>query len=76
MKVGDLVIRKINVQSRTGLHKVAMKQREKLGVGIILSKQMGWGCLCHGLPSITVFYAKIGKTYDIAESLMEVISAS
>ena len=71
MKVGDLVIRKINMLSRSGMHKVAMAQREKLGPGIVLSTQ--WS----GSPShfcLTVFYAKIGKTYDIAAALMEVIS--
>ena len=74
MKVGDLVIRKINRKSRTGLHKAAMRQREKLGPGLVLSKQWGGSSPCH--PCITVFYAKVGKTYDIAESLMEVISES
>ena len=74
MKVGDLVIRKINMQSRTGLHIAALRQRERLGPGIVLSKQRGGSSPCH--PCITVFYAKIGKTYDIAESLMEVINES
>ena len=74
MKVGDMVIRKINMLSRTGLHIAAMKQREELGPGIILSKQMGGSSPCH--PCITVLYPKVGKTYDIAESLMEVLSES
>ena len=74
MKVGDLVIRKVNSPSMIDSHKrVAMRQREKLGPGIVLSTQ--WS----GAPAhfcLTVFYAKIGKTYDIAAELMEVISES
>ena len=70
MKVGDLVIRRI-------LHvpdwkvNVAIEQRERLGHGIILSKQMA-GEPRH--PCITVYYPKVGQTYDIAEGLVEVIS--
>ena len=69
MKVGDLVIRKVNV----GGWKDARKQREQLGHGVILSKQMA------GRPKhscISVYYPKVGKIYDIAESLMEVINES
>lgn len=63
MKVGDLVIRK-NVMS-------GADQRERLGAGIVLTKQMT-GRPLH--PCITVFYSKIGEAYSIAESLMEVVS--
>ena len=63
MKVGDLVIRK-NVMDGT-------TQRERLGTGIVLTKQMT-GRPLH--PCITVFYSKIGKAYEVAESLMEVVS--
>ncbi len=37
-------------------------------LGLVLSKQMA-GHPAH--PCITVFYPKSGKTYDMAESLME-----
>lgn len=40
-------------------------------IGLVLSKQMS-GNPAH--PCITVFYSRIGKTYDMAEVLMEVIS--
>ena len=65
MKVGDLVIRKIS----TGTEAVSYDQRARLGYGIVLSKQMA-GRPSH--PCVTVFYPKISKIYDIAESLMEV----
>ncbi len=49
-------------------------RRKQLGTkefGIVVAKQMsGWPA--H--PCITVLYPRIGKTYDMAESLMEVIS--
>ena len=73
MKVGDLVIRKIDnidVGHITSIE-AAMDQRRRLGHGVVLSRQMG------GLPShpcVSVFYPRVGKVYDIAESLMEVIS--
>ena len=57
MKIGDLVERK------TG---------GRLGLGIILSKQMAGSNPVH--PCITVLYPKVGKVYDIAESLMKVVS--
>ena len=72
MRVGDLVIRKRGgeyLQKR----QAAWKQRQELGTGIILSKQMS-GKPAH--PCLTVYYAKAGRTWDIAESLMEVISES
>ena len=72
MQVGDLVIRKIPERGSARLAP-ALEQRSKLGHGVILSKQMA-GNPSH--PCITVYYPKVGKMYDIAESLMEVLSAS
>ena len=69
MKVGDLVIRKIPPEGWK--HQPADEQRRRLGVGFIISKQMS-GHPAH--PCITVLYPKVGKIYDIAESLMEVVS--
>ena len=65
MKVDDMVIRK-----RTSL--TASGQRKRLSYGLILSKQMGGRNPVH--PCLTVFYTKTGQVYDIAESLVEVIS--
>ena len=73
MKAGDLVIRKTRNLPSWKL-KAASDQRELLGHGIILSKQMGGSNPAH--PCITVMYPKVGKIYDIAESLMETISES
>ena len=70
MKVGDLVRRKINV----GCWKAAREQRDRLGNGIILSKQLGGRNPVH--PCITVFYPKTGETWDIGEARMEVVSES
>jgi hypothetical protein len=73
VKVGDLVIRKIVSEDGGILRSLAAKkQRADLGHGIILSKQMGGSNPVH--PCITVLYPKVGKVYDIAESLIEVIS--
>lgn len=69
MKVGDLVIRKI--PPKPWKNQPAEKQRRQLGAGFIISKQMS-GNPAH--PCITVLYPKVGKIYDIAESLMEVVS--
>ncbi len=72
MKVGDLVIRKIN----SAIHwrqASAVQQREMLGMGIILSNQMA-GSPSH--PCVTVFYPKVSRKYDIAEALLEVVNAS
>ena len=71
MKIGDMVIRKIPHHTKPWRH--ALRQKKELGHGIILSKQMS-GDPLH--PCITVYYPKVGKIYDIAESLMEVISES
>ena len=70
MKVGDLVMRKLD-----GLpdwkYKVAVEQFERLGHGIVLSKQMDGSNPVH--PRITVYHPKTGQINDIAESLMKVI---
>jgi len=75
VKVGDLVIRKI-VSEDDGILRslAAKKQRADLGHGIILSKQMAGSNPVH--PCITVYYPRAGKVWDIAESLVEVISES
>ena len=73
MKKGDLVIRKINSQLGDAAYLAAMKQRENLGHGLVLSVQ--WA----GAPQhrcATVWYPKVGRSWDIACSLMEVISES
>ena len=73
MKIGDLVVRKLVQDGQTGIERrTAREQRERLGHGLVLSKQMA-GLPAH--PCVTVFYPKTGKIYDIAESLMEVLSA-
>ena len=72
MKVGDLVIRKVRGALSCDL-RAAVNQRELLGHGIILTKQMA-GNPSH--PCVSVYYPKTGQIYDIAESLMEVISES
>ena len=60
MKVGDLVVRK--------------GQSGTKDLGIVLSKQISGRNPAH--PCVTVYYMSIGKTYDMAESIMEVISES
>lgn len=76
MKVGDLVIRDVtnNQNLFETERRAAMRQREELGHGVILSKQMAGKNPVH--PCITVYYPKTGQIYDIAESLMEVIFES
>jgi len=69
VQIGDLVIRKVQGLPDY-LLKPAVNQRQRLGHGIILSKQMS-GSPAH--PCISVYYPKSGEIYDIAESLMEVI---
>ena len=73
MKTGDLVIRKVRDLPDWKL-KPAIIQRERLGYGVILTKQMAGSNPLH--PCISVYYPKSGEIWDIAESLMEVISAS
>ena len=70
MKVGDLVIRKVLHLPDWKL-KPAMEQRERLGHGLVLSKSMG-GKPVH--PIVTVYYATVQETWDIAESLVEVVN--
>ena len=72
MKVGDLVIRKVRGIPDWKIRS-AVNQRDLLGHGVILEKQMA-GDPSH--PCISVYYPKTGQIYDIAESLMEVISES
>lgn len=70
MQVGDLVIRRVfNVSDWK--RETAVKQREALGIGIVLSKQMA-GTPKH--PCVTVFYPKTSQAWDIAEGLLEVVS--
>ena len=69
MKVGDLVVRKVNVVS----WKSARRNRLRHGVGIVVSKQMA-GTPLH--PCITVLYPRTNQRWDIAEALMEVVSES
>ncbi len=70
MKVGDLVMRRVfNVPDWK--RKSAIEQQERLGFGIVLSKQMA-GIPEH--PCVTVFYPKASQTWDIAEGLLEVVS--
>ena len=77
MKVGDLVIRKVSPYAGDHLNSFqeasAHQQRHRLGPGLILTKQMS-GAPLH--PCITVYYPKTGDTYDIAESLIEVVNES
>ena len=73
MKVGDMVMRKTGTPEGVGFFalKKARDQNKKTGAGIILSKQMA------GSPEhmcLTVYYPKVNKTYDIAESLMTVLA--
>ena len=69
MQVGELVIRRVKGMTDHRLRS-AVEQRERLGFGVIISKYRA------GAPEhdcISVYYPKIGKIYDIAESLVEVI---
>lgn len=73
MKIGDLVIRKIPTQRdcNNPSRNAALTQRNDLGYGLVISKTMA------GYPEhlcLNVYYTKVGKSYDIAESLMEVVS--
>ena len=67
MKVGDLIMRK------EGNDMSSMLMRQKMGPGLVLSKQVS-GSPAHAC--ITVLYAKTGRIYDMAESLVTVISES
>ena len=61
MKVGDLVIRERNYGPSYD-H----------GLGIIISQHLAGSNPVH--PCITVLYPKVGKAYQIAESLVKVVS--
>ena len=69
MKVGDLVIRRV-FNGPDWKRQSAVEQRERLGVGIVLSKQMA-GTPKH--PCVTVFYPKANQAWDIAEGLLEIV---
>ena len=73
VSIGDLVIRKVSHIQPGWKNQVAQTQRKKLGLGIVLEKKIA-GDPAH--PCITVFYPKTLECWDIAESLMEVISES
>jgi hypothetical protein len=73
MKVGDLIIRKVlGIPGFNPEDQSPEWQRKALGHGVILTKQMS-GNPVH--PCITVYYPMTGEMYDIAEALVEVISA-
>jgi hypothetical protein len=72
--VGDIVVRKVQIsilEMPPPPRTYYRSQEPNLGEGIILSKQLA-GNPAH--PCITVWYPSIGKTYDIAESLVNVIN--
>ena len=58
------------IRKRTNVE--ARRQRKRQGYGLVISKQIAGSNPAH--PCITVFYPKTGQVYDIAESLVEVIS--
>ena len=67
MQVGDLVIRKVPKPGHPD-RVPALQQKERLGVGLVISKQMMGKNLVQ--PCVTVYYPKVDKMYDIAESLV------
>ena len=73
MKVGDLVIRKVDLIHTPLKLRSAQRQRDRLGMGLVLGKRL-MGSPRH--MCLEVYYSKINETYDIAESLMEVVSES
>ena len=66
MQVGDLVIRK--VPRHPARRASVLQQKERLGVGLVISKQAMGKNPVH--PCVTVYYPKVDKIYDIAESLV------
>ena len=74
MNVGDLVIRKVPKYSSGPSAGFALEQIRRLGHGLVLSKQAGGSNPVHAC--VTVYYPKTGEIWDIAESLMEVVSES
>jgi hypothetical protein len=73
MKVGDLVIRKTEGEPDWRM-KEAVTQRDTLGFGIVIDSYQyrvdHGSCTPSEHPCLAVYYPKIGKIYDIAESLM------
>ena len=71
MNIGDLVQRKI-CPADGGILKseAAIHSRKVMGMGIVMSKQIS-GDPPH--PCVNVLYPRIGKSYMIAESLLEVV---
>ena len=70
MQVGDMVIRKVCKRGE-GRRAHDLQLRRKYGHGIVVSKHME-GVPAH--PCVTVWYPRVNKGYQIAESLLEVIS--
>tara|TARA_B100001113_G_C21005480_1_gene576885 strand:- start:134 stop:349 length:216 start_codon:yes stop_codon:yes gene_type:complete len=70
VKVGDLVKRKVSLGTT---YPLLGDTKESVGVGIIVGKHIA-GDPAH--KCIDVFYPKVGKTWSIAERLVEVISES
>ena len=66
MKVGDLVRRKIPWKC------VEYSPQNDDGIGLVLSLQLAGSNPVH--PCASVWYPHCGRTYDIAESLIEVIN--
>jgi hypothetical protein len=67
VKVGDLVRRKTIAPWRK-------KRSRRRALGIVVSIQMGGINLDH--ECLAVFYPESGKTYDISQALMEIVSES
>ena len=69
MEIGDLVIRKVP-EPGSGRRASALRQRRELGHGLVLSRRISGN---PGHWCVSVYYPKVEKTYEIAESLMEKI---
>jgi hypothetical protein len=72
VKVGDLVRRTDKGLTIRGVPRKGF--RVNLGVGIVVSLQLGGSNPVH--PTATVFWFGMEKHYKIAESLLEVVSAT
>ena len=72
MQVGDLVRRTDKGLTIRGVPRKGF--RVNLGVGIVVSLQPGGSNPVH--PTATVFWFGMEKHYKIAESLLEVVSAT
>ena len=74
MKIGDLVRRKRpSVHWHISKQRDAIRQLVKNGIGVVVDKKMA-GQPLHDV--VTVLYPRNGRQWDIAESLMEVVSES